>query len=213
MIWNANIALETAKLLLETDAVKINLENPFTWASGIKSPIYCDNRITLSYPKSRALITNYLSQLATEKFGTDIAIAGVATAGIAQAALIANQLNCPMGYVRSKPKEHGLKNAVEGLANFKGKVVVIEDLVSTGGSSLSSIQNLQNEGFHVVGLLSIFSYGFEDANELFMKNNIPFYSLSDYENLIHFLSNSGKFDEKEVSTLLKWRANPKNWLS
>ena len=171
-------AKTVAKKLLEINAIKLNVENPFTWASGWKSPIYCDNRLSLSYPEVRTFIKNQLASTIQENFSGAEAIAGVATAGIPQGALVADALNIPFIYVRSKPKGHGLENLIEGKVTKGQKVVVIEDLVSTGGSSLKAIEALMKSEVSVLGMVSIFTYGFPVAQENFDNAKVPLISIS-----------------------------------
>ena len=166
---NNDIALKTAEYLLQIKAIKLNLQNPFTWASGWKSPIYCDNRKTLSYPKIRTYIRQQFADLIRNEFGVPDVIAGVATGAIAQGALVAQELGLPFVYVRSAPKEHGMANLIEGVIESRQSVVVIEDLISTGGSSLKAVEALRDAGCDVKGMAAIFTYGFPKATESFAK--------------------------------------------
>jgi orotate phosphoribosyltransferase len=201
-------AEKIAMLLLEIGAIRINPEQPFLWASGWKSPIYCDNRLSLSYPAIRSYIRDELSGMVREKFHNAKSIAGVATAGIPQGTLVADQLDLPFIYVRTKPKDHGLSNQIEGKVNRGEKVVVIEDLVSTGGSSMNAIEALQKGGLEVLGMVSIFSYGFPQAVELFRGKGIPWYSLSNYEILIDVALKGNHVKAEKVEQLRAWRMNP-----
>ena len=173
-----------ASILLEIEAIKLNHKNPFTWSSGWKSPIYCDNRLALSYPKIRTLIKENLAQAITSNFGEVEYIAGVATAGVPQGALVAEALDLPYIYVRPKPKEHGMGNLIEGKIEKGKKVVLIEDLISTGGSSLKAAQALKEAGFNVLGMVAIFTYGFEVAIKNFEEANIPLVCLSDFDHML-----------------------------
>jgi orotate phosphoribosyltransferase len=205
------VSEQVARYLLEIEAIRINLDDPFSWASGWKSPIYCDNRISLSYPQIRTFIKNELINLIRNKFKMVEAIAGVATAGIPQGALVADHLGLPFLYVRAKPKEHGLSNQIEGRTKAGQRVVVIEDLVSTGGSSMNAIEALRNAGVEVLGMASIFSYAFQQSVVLFEKNELPFYSLSDYEVLIDVALRAGYIMTDEVDQLKAWRMDPAHW--
>ena len=200
-----------AEKLLQVDAVRLNIAEPFTWASGWKSPIYCDNRKLLSYPVIRDFIKSELSSVIFTDFPEADALAGVATAGIAWGAMAADQLKLPFAYVRPKPKEHGLGNQVEGKLDRGQKVVVIEDLVSTGKSSLDICTVLRESGIEVLGLVSIFTYGFPVAKEAFEQAGIPFQSLTNYEVLIRLAIEKGIANEGQLNSLLNWRANPGEW--
>lgn len=200
-----------AKKLLEVNAIKLNVETPFTWASGWKSPIYCDNRLSLSYPGVRTYIKDQLVKTIQENFKEVEAIVGVATAGIPQGALVADTLNVPFIYVRSKPKGHGMENLIEGKITTGQKVVVIEDLVSTGGSSLKVVEALKISKFSVLGMVSIFTYGFSIAEENFTKENIRLISLSSYSELIEEALKLNYVTQEQISSLKKWRENPATW--
>lgn len=200
-----------AEKLLQVNAVKLNTGQPYTWASGWKSPIYCDNRRVLSYPYERDFIKSELCSLIFEKFAEADCIAGVATAGIAWGAMAADQLKLPYMYVRPKPKEHGLGNQIEGSYTAGQKVVVIEDLISTGKSSLQVCEVLKNAGLKVSGMVSIFSYGFAEATNAFANAGIPLFSLSSYEVLINLAKQKGMVSENELNSLLNWRNNPSKW--
>jgi orotate phosphoribosyltransferase len=204
-------ALKVAEFLLQIKAVKLQPANPFTWASGLRSPIYCDNRVTLSYPNVRTYIRQQLSNLVSENFPKPDAIVGVATGGIAQGALVAQDLGLPFAYVRSEAKSHGMKNLVEGHLEKGQTVVVVEDLVSTGKSSLAAVDALQEAGLNVKGMVAIFSYGFNDAKDAFDKKNIKLVTLTDYNILVEQALKSEYIKKQEVETLKKWRENPKEW--
>ncbi|WP_319230120.1 orotate phosphoribosyltransferase [Draconibacterium orientale] len=206
-----NIQTEVTKRLLEINTIKIQPDNPFTWASGWKSPIYCDNRKTLSYPETRSFIRDAFVQLIQEKYPEAEVIAGVATGAIAIGALVADKLGLPFIYVRSKPKGHGLENLIEGdLKPFK-KVVVVEDLVSTGISSLKAAEAVNNFGGDVVGMVSIFTYNFPLAKENFQKAGIELTSLSRYQILIDLSLAQGDITKDQVESLMEWREDPANW--
>ena len=200
-----------AEKLLQVDAVKLNVKEPYTWASGWKSPIYCDNRKVLSFPYIRDFIKSELCNTVFTKFADAELLAGVATAGIAWGAMAADQLKLPFIYVRPKAKEHGMGNQVEGFYEKGQKTVVIEDLVSTGKSSLQVVDVLNNAGLEVVGMVSIFTYGFPLATEAFGKYNIPYYSLTDYKALLDLAIERGSVSADEQDILLKWRDDPANW--
>lgn len=200
-----------AKQLLQIKAIKLQPANPFTWASGWISPIYCDNRKTLSYPEVRNFIKLQFARLVLEKYGDVDVIAGVATGAIAQGALVADALGKPFVYVRSSPKGHGLENLIEGDLKPGQKVVVIEDLISTGGSSLKAVEAIRNNGCEVMGMLAIFTYGFNIATENFEKANVELTTLSSYQRLIEFAVSSGAVSKDEVATLEEWRKDPANW--
>jgi len=197
--------------LLQIKAIKLQPNNPFTWASGWKSPIYCDNRITLSHPTIRTYIRQQLTLLIQDKFGPVGCIAGVATAGIPQGALVAQELGLPFIYVRSKPKDHGTGNLIEGDVLTGKRVVVIEDLISTGKSSLQAVEALRDAGYDVAGLAAIFSYGFDVAAQNFKKANCPFVTLSNYNALIKYADNHQFISDNDVELLKLWRENPTEW--
>lgn len=204
-------AKAVAEKLLQVNAVKLNPEKPFTWASGWKSPIYCDNRRILSFPYIRDSIKSELCNVVFEKFPDAELLAGVATAGIAWGAMAADQLKIPFVYVRPKPKEHGLGNQIEGYFEPGKKVVVIEDLVSTGKSSLQVVEVLRKEGLYVMGIVSIFTYGFPVSAELFAKAGVQYYALTDYSTLIQLAVEKGILSESHMDILLKWRTDPAAW--
>jgi orotate phosphoribosyltransferase len=200
-----------AEKLLQVNAVKLNVKEPYTWASGWKSPIYCDNRKVLSFPYVRDYIKSEFCNVVFEKFPDAELIAGVATAGIAWGAMIADQLKLPYVYVRPKPKEHGLGNQIEGFYIQGQKTVVIEDLVSTGGSSLLVVEVLKNAGLNIGGMVSIFTYDFLVASAAFEKAGINYFSLTDYPSLIELALEKGIVSSNEQDILLKWRDDPANW--
>ena len=211
MIKNKDTAKKTAELLLQIKAIKLQPNEPFTWASGWKSPIYCDNRTTLSFPTIRNYIREKLAQIIEEEYGKPDVIAGVATGAIAIGVLVAQHLNVPFIYVRPEPKSHGRKNQVEGLLEKNQKVVVVEDLISTGKSSLNAVKALKEEGAIVKGMVAIFSYGFDIADENFKKENVKLTTLSDYDNLLEQTFDSNYISKKELETLKQWRENPAEW--
>lgn len=212
MFNKSEIEQQVAEFLLQIKAIKLQPANPFTWASGWKSPIYCDNRITLSHPTIRTYIRQQLTSLIQEKFGSVGCIAGVATAGIPQGALVAQELGLPFIYVRSKPKDHGTGSLIEGDLSLTGKrVVVIEDLISTGKSSLQAVEALRDAGYDVAGLAAIFSYGFDVAVDNFKQANCPFYTLSNYGALIKYAGENQYISDSDVEVLKKWREDPAVW--
>ena len=211
MVFDKKVAEQTVDFLTQINAIKLNTKNPFTWTSGIKSPIYCDNRLVLSYPKIREFIANSMSQIIQNKYGNDISIVGVATGAIAIGIMIAERLNIPYAYVRPEPKGHGLKNQIEGNINKNSNVLVIEDLISTGKSSLNAINALKSNGYNVIGMLSIFSYNFEFANKIFVNEKITINSLADYNTLVEIIESRGDISDEEISRLKKWREDPKSW--
>lgn len=202
---------QVAEFLLQIKAIKLQPNNPFTWASGWKSPIYCDNRITLSHPPIRTYIRQRLTQLIQEEFGSAGCIAGVATAGIPQGVLVAQELGLPFIYVRSKPKDHGRGNMIEGEVLTGKRVVVVEDLISTGKSSLQAVEALREADYEVAGLVAIFSYGFDLAAENFKQANCPFFTLSNYNALISYAADNQYISSKDIDLLRKWRENPEEW--
>ena len=204
-------ARRVAEILLKTQAVKLNLENPFQWSSGWHSPIYCDNRVTLSYPEDRRFIRDSLSELIKDNFGDAQHIAGVATAGIPQGALVADQLNKPFLYVRSKPKGHGMQNMIEGKAVEGETAVLVEDLISTGGSSLKAADALVEAGMKVNGLVAIFTYGFDHAVQNFADKGVPFLTLSNYDTLVEVALEMEYIKADQLDLLRSWRTDPENW--
>ena len=193
------------------EKLKLNTKKPFTWTSGIRSPIYCDNRLLLSYPEIRKFIADRMSEIIANKYGQKISITGVATGAIAIGAMIAERLNSPYSYVRPEPKGHGLKNQIEGYIEEGSKLVVIEDLISTGRSSLKAIKALRNKNLNVVGMLSVFSYNFDFANERFQKENISINSLADYNTLVEMIIAEGSITYAESNRLMEWRKDPQSW--
>lgn len=200
-----------AATLLEIGAIKLNLKKPFQWSSGWFSPIYCDNRLSLSHPKERTFIKEELSSLASSQFPDVEAIAGVATAGIPQGALVADHLNLPFVYVRSKPKGHGMENLIEGKVTEGQKIVVVEDLISTGGSSLKAVEALRKARFEVVGLVAIFTYGFPIAEKNFEEADVKYSCLSNYNYLLEQALAIGTVNEDQLVSLKAWRVDPENW--
>ena len=211
MVLDKKVAEQTINYLTQINAIKLNTKNPFTWTSGIKSPIYCDNRLILSYPNVRKFIADEMTDIVKNLYGEKISIAGVATGAIAIGAMIAERLNLPYAYVRPEPKGHGLKNQIEGNINEGSSIVVIEDLISTGKSSLNAINALKSEGYNVMGMLSIFSYNFQFANKKFEQQNISINSLSDYNSLVEKIESEGSLSKTEINRLKKWREDPKIW--
>jgi len=200
-----------AEKLLQINAIKLSPQEPFTWASGWKSPIYCDNRKILSFPYIRDFIKSEMCSVIFERFAEAEMLAGVATAGIAWGAMAADQLKLPYIYVRPKPKEHGLGNQIEGFYEEGRKVLVIEDLISTGKSSLQVCDVLRTAGLEVVGMVSIFTYGFEVADMAFKAAGVQYHSLTNYENLIGLAVDKSIVSADQQKTLLNWRTDPANW--
>ena len=211
MILNKDTAKKTAELLLQIKAIKLQPNDPFTWASGWKSPIYCDNRTTLSFPKIRTYLRQELAKIVICKYGKPDVIAGVATGAIAIGALVAEELGVPFIYVRPEAKKHGRQNQVEGFLESGSNVVVIEDLISTGKSSLNAIKALKKENVTVKGMVAIFTYGFAIADENFKTDNIELTTLSDYNALLEQANDTNYISEKELKTLQSWRENPSEW--
>ncbi len=211
MILNKDRALKVAEFLLQIKAVKLQPNSPFTWASGWKSPIYCDNRITLSFPAIRTYIRQGYADAILEHFGKPDIIAGVATGGIAQGALVAQELGIPFVYVRSSAKAHGMGNQIEGHFEKGQRVVVIEDLISTGGSSLKAVNDLKEAGLEVKGLVAIFTYGFDISIKNFVNAECPFVTLTDYEHLIDQALKSDYVTDADIDSLREWKINPENW--
>ena len=208
---NLTISQEVAQHLLRIKAIQLRPDQPFTWASGWKSPIYCDNRISLSDPEARTYIKNSLSAVVKGYFRDVDAIAGVATAGIAQGALVADFLDLPFCYVRPEPKKHGMGNQIEGSVKPGQKVVLIEDLISTGGSSLKAAEALQQAGVEVLGMVAIFTYGFEIADQNFQNAGIPLVTLSNYDVLVEEAIKLDYISDTQLVTLQDWRVNPSTW--
>ena len=202
-----------AAKLLKVKAIKLQPENPFTWASGWKSPFYCDNRKTLSYPDLRSFVKLELSRLILENFADADAVAGVATGAIAQGALVADALSLPFVYVRSKPKDHGLENLIEGELKPGMKVVVVEDLISTGGSSLKAVEAIRQNGCDVVGMVASYTYGFDVATEAFKQAGVKLITLTNYEAVLDVALRTGYITEAQVPLLNAWRKDPAHWNS
>jgi len=206
-----NIKNIFAQKLLEVKAVKLQPDSPFTWASGWKSPIYTDNRQTLSYPRLRSFVKLELCHLIQEHFPQAEAVAGVATGAIAQGALVADELELPYVYVRPKPKDHGMGNQVEGSLPQGTKVVVVEDLISTGGSSLKAVEALRQYGVEVIGMVASFTYGFPVAEEAFKEAGVTLYTLSDYDHVVSEAAKTGYIKEEAKPVLAEWRKSPDTW--
>ncbi|MFT4524102.1 MAG: orotate phosphoribosyltransferase [Bacteroidia bacterium] len=211
-IHSIESAANVADLLLKVEAVKLSPDNPFTWASGWKSPIYCDNRKVLSFPLERGIVMKGLAEAVKAHFPEAESVAGVATGAIAQGIMVAEELNLPYCYVRPKPKEHGLGNQIEGQVEKGSKVVVIEDLISTGGSSLKAVKALREHGCEVVGMVAVFTYGFKTADDNFADANCKLVTLSDYDNLIPQAVESGYVSESVLESLKSWRLDPSKWM-
>lgn len=205
------VARLLAEKLLKINALKLQPANPFTWASGWNSPIYTDNRRTLSYPSLRSFIKTELTHVVLEQFPTTDAVAGVATGAIAQGALVADQLNLPYVYVRSTPKDHGLENLIEGDLRPGQKVVVIEDLVSTGKSSLKAVEAIRNAGCEVVGMVALFTYGFPVAEKNFAEAGVRLVTLSDYNTILDVALETNYITADDLETLRRWRESPETW--
>lgn len=205
------ISAKIAQYLLECEAVKLNVNNPFTWTSGMRSPVYCDNRVTLSYPHIRKYITESLVHVIKSQFPHTEAIAGVATAGIPQGALIAAELNLPFAYVRSEAKKHGMKNSIEGRLEEGCKVLVVEDLISTGKSSLKAVEDLREAGIHVLGLVSIFNYGFPETHSRFTDAACPYISLCDFNTLATEAESTSYISAEDKVKVSEWSADPQAW--
>lgn len=210
-LFDQTNAAEVAEKLLDIQAIRLQPEKPFTWASGWKSPIYCDNRLALSFPGTRRFIKESLIAAVKHHFPNAEGIAGVATAGIPQGALIADAMDLPFMYVRSKPKGHGMENMIEGKVTVGQKVVVVEDLISTGGSSLKAVQDLRDAGFEVLGMAAIFTYGFEIAEQNFSNAGVKLICLSNYAAILPQAVNSGYIDQSALASLGEWRKDPGKW--
>ena len=206
-----NYKSQTAELLLKLKAIKLNPSDPFIWTSGWKSPIYCDNRILLSDPKSRNIIANYFSEIIKNKYDDVEVIAGVATGAIGIGILVAQKLNLPFIYVRPEAKKHGRKNQIEGKISENQKIVVIEDLISTGKSSLNAVKALRESNLEVMGMLAIFTYGFDKSIENFEKDKVNLSTLSDYNELVKKAIDIKYISENDSDTLKKWNEDPENW--
>jgi len=211
MILHKDTAKKTAEVLLKVKAIKLSPSEPFTWASGWKSPIYCDNRVTLSYPPVRVFLKEEIAKIVELQYGKPDVIAGVATGAIAIGILVAQELGVPFIYVRPEPKNHGRKNQIEGHLESGQNVVVIEDLISTGKSSLNAVKALKEAGALVKGMVAIFSYGFDIASDNFKNSNVALTTLSNYSHLLEQAMDSKYITEKELETLSEWRKDPGNW--
>jgi len=211
MFNKSEIEQQVAEFLLQIKAIKLQPDNPFTWASGWKSPIYCDNRVTLSHPTIRTYIRQKLVQIIQEEFGSVGCIAGVATAGIPQGVLVAQELGLPFIYVRSKPKDHGTGSMIEGEVIPGQRVVVVEDLISTGKSSLQAVQALKDAGCAVAGLAAIFFYGYAQTTENFSEAKCKFFTLSNYNALLKYAEENNYISRDESEILRKWRVSPSTW--
>jgi orotate phosphoribosyltransferase len=212
MILDEKTARKTAELLLQINAIKLNPQEPFTWASGLKSPIYCDNRIILSYPPIRNYIVSEMAKPIETLFGKPDVIAGVATGAIGIGAIIADYLGLPFVYVRPEPKKHGRQNQIEGKLDAHANVVVIEDLISTGKSSLNAVKALKNEGHaNIKGMMAIFTYGFEASETSFEEQHLDVYTLGNYDILLEEAYKTNYLNKKEVELLKTWRKDPANW--
>lgn len=208
----STIVTKIPAFLLQSKAIKLEPAIPFTWASGWKSPIYCDNRITLSYPEIRNAIRDALTSLVQNHFPDAEIIAGVATGAIAQGVLVAQELGLPFAYVRSAPKKHGMENLIEGEVKPGQKVVVVEDLISTGSSSLMAVEALRNAGADVLGMVAIFSYGFPVSEENFRKAGCTLYTVTNYEQLLEVAVPEGYITSSQLGLLKEWRKNPSGWM-
>ncbi|WP_417291623.1 orotate phosphoribosyltransferase [Corallibacter sp.] len=211
MIFNKNTARKTAEVLLQINAIKLSPKEPFTWASGWKSPIYCDNRIVLSYPTIRNYIRETMAKQIEKQYGKPDVIAGVATGAIGIGMLVAEYLGVPFIYVRPEAKSHGRKNQIEGHATSGQNVVVVEDLISTGKSSLNAVRALKEANLNVKGMIAIFSYGFDVSKDNFEKENIQLHTLSNYESLLEQAYHTNYISTKEQDILASWNANPSEW--
>jgi len=211
MITNKNTAKKTAEVLLQINAIKLSSKDPFTWASGWKSPIYCDNRIVLSYPPIRNYIREEIAKHIKKQYGKPDVIAGVATGAIGIGALVAEYLDLPFVYVRPEAKKHGRQNQIEGYIQKGQNVVVVEDLISTGKSSLNAVKALKEAEVNVKGMIAIFTYGFDVANENFEKEQVILHTLSNYDNLLEQALETNYINKKELATLSQWNANPSEW--
>ena len=211
MIFNKETAEKTAELLLQINAIKLNPRNPFTWASGWKSPIYCDNRLILSFPAIRNYVRDEFAKNIEKKFGKPDVIAGVATGAIGIGILVAECMGLPFVYVRPEPKKHGRQNQVEGFLQKGQNVVVVEDLISTGNSSLLAVEALKEAGANIKGMAAIFTYGFDLAEQNFKNTNVELYTLSNYSNLLNLAVAKTYITEEEQQTLSEWNVNPSAW--
>ena len=213
MIYDIQTAAKTAEQLLQINAIKLSPKNPFTWASGWQSPIYCDNRITLTYPEIRSYLAQSIAAQVKELYGTDVVIAGVATGAIGIGMLVAAEINLPFIYIRPESKKHGRQNQIEGALPTQAKVVVIEDLISTGKSSLNAVRALRETDAEVLGMIALFTYDFTSATENFKAAQVTLHTLSDYHTLIEVAKEQEAIDPSELELLKKWRDNPSEWTS
>ncbi|TWO34441.1 orotate phosphoribosyltransferase [Seonamhaeicola sediminis] len=211
MIFNKNTARKTAEVLLQVNAIKLSPKEPFTWASGWKSPIYCDNRIILSFPPIRNYVRETMAKQIEKQYGKPDAIAGVATGAIGIGMLVAEYLGLPFIYVRPDAKGHGRKNQIEGFIEKGQNVVVVEDLISTGKSSLNAVKALRDAGINVKGMIAIFTYGFDVATQNFEKENVLLQTLGNYESLLEQALQTRYITEDQLATLLEWNTNPSEW--
>ena len=211
MIFNKNVAKKTAELLLQIKAIKLSPQDPFTWASGWKSPIYCDNRMVLSFPPIRNFVKEEIAKHIEEIYGKPDVIAGVATGAIGIGVLVAEYLGLPFVYVRPEAKKHGRQNQIEGFIEKGQNVVVVEDLISTGKSSLNAVRALKEVNVNVKGMVAIFTYGFSMARDNFKKENVTLHTLSNYENVLEQALDTKYITNKELETLSLWNANPSKW--
>ena len=211
MIYNEETAITVSDFLLQIKAIKLDNANPFTWASGLRSPIYCDNRVTLSFPKVRTYMRQQFVKAIQEEFGDIDVIVGVATGGIAQGALIAQELGLPFAYVRSQSKGHGLENLIEGVVEAGQSAVVVEDLISTGGSSLKAVKALREANCNVKGMVAIFTYKLKAALDSFEKENCKLITLADYDTLIKQAVEKNFIKDSDMQSLIEWREHPKKW--
>ncbi len=211
MTIHQEVARKIAENLLQIKAIKLNPAQPFTWASGWKSPIYCDNRVTLSYPKIRTFIRQEFTRIINEEFGIPDVVAGVATGGIPQGILVAQDLGVPFVYVRQSEKAHGLGNLIEGVVEAGQSVIVVEDLISTGGSSLKAVEALRHAGCRIKGMVAIFTYKFPQAEKAFQEAQVRLITLSDYDTLIDTALAQNYIQQKDIESLVAWRRDPANW--
>lgn len=211
MIFNKNTAKKTAELLLQINAIKLNPQDPFIWASGWKSPIYCDNRIVLSFPPIRNYVREEMAKFIEDEYGKPDLIAGVATGAIGIGILVAQGLDLPFVYVRPEAKKHGRKNQIEGFIQKGQNVIVVEDLISTGKSSLNAVRALKEANVNVKGMVAIFSYGFKIASDNFKNENVNLHTLSNYDALLEEALDTNYISKKELKTLIDWNANPSEW--
>ena len=211
MVLDKDVAKKTAELLLQINAIKLDPENPFTWASGWKSPIYCDNRIMLSFPEVRRFVGKQMALQVEKLYGKPDVIAGVATGAIGIGLLVAEAMDLPFVYVRPEPKSHGRQNQIEGQIEEGQTVVVIEDLISTGKSSLNAVKALKGRNVVLKGMIAIFTYGFDVATTNFKNEDVALHTLSDYNHLIQQASETNYIQESQLQTLLQWKSNPQQW--